>query len=309
MPIKIPNKLPAAKTLEKENIFFMTETRAMTQDIRPLKILLLNLMPVKIDTETQFARVLGNTPLQIDLELIAPKDHISKNTKAEHMLAFYKTFDDVKENFYDGLIITGAPLEQLDFEQVDYWDELCRIMEWSTSHVFSTLHICWGAQAGLYHHFGIPKVKMEKKLSGIYRHYLEGKNFMLFRGFDDSFTVPHSRYTTVLRDDVEKVSELKILASSSEAGIYAIKTNEGRQIFLLGHAEYDADTLKKEYYRDLEAGIHPDIPENYFPNNDPTKEPIVSWRSCAHLLYANWLNYYVYQSTPYDLNLENIASS
>lgn len=309
MPIKIPNKLPAAKTLEKENIFFMTETRAMTQDIRPLKILLLNLMPVKIDTETQFARVLGNTPLQIDLELIAPKDHTSKNTKAEHMLAFYKTFDDVKENFYDGLIITGAPLEQLDFEQVDYWDELCRIMDWSTSHVFSTLHICWGAQAGLYYHFGIPKVKMEKKLSGIYRHYLEGKNFMLFRGFDDSFTVPHSRYTTVLRDDVEKVSELKILASSSEAGIYAIKTNEGRQIFLLGHAEYDADTLKKEYYRDLEAGIHPDIPENYFPNNDPTREPIVSWRSCAHLLYANWLNYYVYQSTPYDLNLENIASS
>lgn len=309
MPIKIPNKLPAAKTLEKENIFFMTETRAMTQDIRPLKILLLNLMPVKIDTETQFARVLGNTPLQIDLELIAPKDHISKNTKAEHMLAFYKTFDDVKENFYDGLIITGAPLEQLDFEQVDYWDELCRIMDWSTSHVFSTLHICWGAQAGLYYHFGIPKVKMEKKLSGIYRHYLEGKNFMLFRGFDDSFTVPRSRYTTVLRKDVEMVSELKILASSSEAGIYAIKTNEGRQIFLLGHAEYDADTLKKEYYRDLEAGIHPDIPENYFPNNDPTREPIVSWRSCAHLLYANWLNYYVYQSTPYDLNLENIASS
>lgn len=225
------------------------------------------------------------------------------------MLAFYKTFDDVKENFYDGLIITGAPLEQLDFEQVDYWNELCRIMDWSTSHVFSTLHICWGAQAGLYHHFGIPKVKMEKKLSGIYRHYLEGKSFMLFRGFDDSFTVPHSRYTTVLRDDVEKISELKILASSSEAGIYAIKTNEGRQIFLLGHAEYDADTLKKEYYRDLESGIHPDIPENYFPNNNPTKEPIVSWRSCAHLLYANWLNYYVYQSTPYDLNLENIASS
>ena len=309
MPIKIPNKLPAAKTLEKENIFFMTETRAMTQDIRPLKILLLNLMPVKIDTETQFARVLGNTPLQIDLELIAPKGHISKNTKIEHMLAFYKTFDDVKENFFDGLIITGAPLEQLEFEQVDYWDELCEIMDWSVTHVFSTLHICWGAQAGLYHHFGIPKVTMEKKLSGIYEHQLEGKNFMLFRGFDDSFFVPHSRYTTVLRQDVEKVKELKILASSPVAGIYAIKTNEGRQIFLLGHAEYDADTLKKEYFRDLEAGINPNIPENYFPNDDPAREPLVSWRSCAHLLYANWLNYYVYQSTPYDLSLENIASS
>ena len=217
------------------------------------------------------------------------------------MLAFYKTFDDIKDKFYDGLIITGAPIEHLDFEQVDYWPELCQIMDWSTTHVFSTLHICWGAQAGLYHHFGIPKVEMKKKLSGIYRHHLEGKNFMLFRGFDDTFCVPHSRYTTVLRKDVEKVKELKILASSPEAGIYAIKTNEGRQIYLLGHAEYDADTLKKEYYRDLEAGIKPAIPENYFPDNDPTKEPIVSWRSCAHLLYANWLNYYVYQSTPYDL--------
>ena len=309
MPIKIPNKLPAAKTLEKENIFFMTETRAITQDIRPLKILLLNLMPVKTDTETQFARVLGNTPLQIDLELIAPAEHVSRNTNAEHMLAFYKTFDDVKNNFYDGLIITGAPVELLDFEQVDYWDELCRIMDWSTAHVFSTLHICWGAQAGLYHHFGIPKVKMDKKLSGVYRHSLEGKGYMLFRGFDDTFSVPHSRNTTVLREDIEKVGELKILASSPEAGIYAIKTDRGRQVFLLGHAEYDADTLKKEYFRDLEASIHPDIPENYFPDNDPSREPAVSWRSCAHLLYANWLNYYVYQSTPYDLNLENIATS
>ena len=309
MPIKIPNKLPAAKTLEKENIFFMTETRAITQDIRPLKILLLNLMPVKTDTETQFARVLGNTPLQIDLELIAPAEHVSRNTNAEHMLAFYKTFDDVKNNFYDGLIITGAPVELLDFEQVDYWDELCRIMDWSTAHVFSTLHICGGAQAGLYHHFGIPKVKMDKKLSGVYRHSLEGKGYMLFRGFDDTFSVPHSRNTTVLREDIEKVGELKILASSPEAGIYAIKTDRGRQVFLLGHAEYDADTLKKEYFRDLEAGIHPDIPENYFPDNDPSREPAVSWRSCAHLLYANWLNYYVYQSTPYDLNLENIATS
>ena len=280
----------------------MTETRAISQDIRPLQILLLNLMPIKIDTETQFARVLGNTPLQIDLDLIAPEGHTSKNTTQEHMLAFYKTFADIKDKFYDGLIITGAPIEHLEFEQVDYWKELCQIMEWSKTHVFSTLHICWGAQAGLYYHFGIPKVKMNKKLSGIYRHTLEGKNFMLFRGFDDTFCVPHSRYTTVLRSDVEKVKELKILASSPEAGIYALKTAKGRQIFLLGHAEYDADTLKKEYERDVKAGINPAVPENYFPNDNPAKEPIVSWRSCAHLLYGNWLNYYVYQGTPYDLS-------
>ena len=245
MPIKIPNKLPAASILERENIFFMTETRALAQDIRPLKVLFLNLMPIKIDTETQFARVLGNTPLQIDLELIAPTSHNSKNTPAEHMLAFYKTFEDVKDNFYDGLIITGAPVEHLAFEDVDYWPELCEIMKWSRTHVYSTLHICWGAQAGLYYHFGIPKVAMEKKLSGIYRHTLESRNTMLFRGFDDTFSVPHSRYTTIERKDVEKVPGLRILASSENAGIYAVAGEKGRQIFLLGHAEYDADTLKE----------------------------------------------------------------
>lgn len=301
MPIKIPNKLPAASILERENIFFMTETRALAQDIRPLKVLFLNLMPIKIDTETQFARVLGNTPLQIDLELIAPTSHNSKNTPAEHMLAFYKTFEDVKDNFYDGLIITGAPVEHLAFEDVDYWPELCEIMKWSRTHVYSTLHICWGAQAGLYYHFGIPKVAMEKKLSGIYRHTLESRNTMLFRGFDDTFSVPHSRYTTIERKDVEKVPGLRILASSENAGIYAVAGEKGRQIFLLGHAEYDADTLKKEYVRDVKAGINPHIPENYFPDNNPEKEPVTSWRSSAHLLYGNWINYYVYQGTPYDI--------
>ncbi len=301
MPIKIPNKLPAASILERENIFFMTETRALAQDIRPLKVLFLNLMPIKIDTETQFARVLGNTPLQIDLELIAPTSHNSKNTPAEHMLAFYKTFEDVKDNFYDGLIITGAPVEHLAFEDVDYWPELCEIMKWSRTHVYSTLHICWGAQAGLYYHFGIPKVAMERKLSGIYRHTLESRNTMLFRGFDDTFSVPHSRYTTIERKDVEKVPGLRILASSENAGIYAVAGEKGRQIFLLGHAEYDADTLKKEYVRDVKAGINPHIPENYFPDNDPEKEPVTSWRSSAHLLYGNWINYYVYQGTPYDI--------
>lgn len=301
MPIKIPNKLPAASILERENIFFMTETRAQSQDIRPLKVLFLNLMPIKIDTETQFARVLGNTPLQIDLELIAPSAHNSKNTPAEHMLAFYKTFEDVKENFYDGLIITGAPVEHLAFEEVDYWPELCEIMKWSRTHVYSTLHICWGAQAGLYYHYGIPKVAMEKKLSGIYRHTLESRNTMLFRGFDDTFSVPHSRYTTIEREAVEKIPGLRIMASSKSAGIYAVTDEKGRQIFLLGHAEYDADTLKKEYLRDVKAGINPHVPENYFPDNDPEKEPVTSWRSSAHLLYGNWINYYVYQGTPYDI--------
>lgn len=301
MPIKIPNKLPAASILERENIFFMTETRAQSQDIRPLKVLFLNLMPIKIDTETQFARVLGNTPLQIDLELIAPSAHNSKNTPAEHMLAFYKTFEDVKDNFYDGLIITGAPVEHLAFEDVDYWPELCEIMKWSRTHVYSTLHICWGAQAGLYYHYGIPKVAMEKKLSGIYRHTLESRNTMLFRGFDDTFSVPHSRYTTIEREAVEKIPGLRIMASSENAGIYAVADEKGRQIFLLGHAEYDADTLKKEYLRDVKAGINPHIPENYFPDNDPEKEPVTSWRSSAHLLYGNWINYYVYQGTPYDI--------
>ena len=301
MPIKIPNQLPATGVLRRENIFVMTETRAVTQDIRPLQILLLNLMPTKVDTETQLARVLGNTPLQIELELIAPQSHVSKNTSQAHMLAFYKSFEEVRDRMFDGLVITGAPVELMDFEEVDYWPELCRIMEWSKTQVHSTLHICWGAQAGLYYHYGIPKRTLDKKLFGVFQHTVEEPNFMLFRGFDDQFWVPHSRNTTVFREDVEQVPGLKVLAASPEAGIYAIKTDGGRQIYLMGHAEYDRDTLKKEYLRDVAAGVPIDLPKNYFPDDDPTRDPVVTWRSCAHLLYANWLNYFVYQTVPYDI--------
>ena len=301
MPIKIPNQLPATKTLTEENIFVMTETRAITQDIRPLQILLLNLMPTKADTETQLARVLGNTPLQIELELISPAGHISRNTSQEHMLSFYKTFDEVKSRTFDGLVITGAPVEHLPFEEVDYWPELCEIMEWSKSHVHSTLHICWGAQAGLYYHYGVPKRQLDRKLFGVFRHTLEDPNFILFRGFDDTFWVPHSRNTTVDREDIQAVPELKILSSSPEAGVYAVKTAQGRQVFLMGHAEYDRDTLKKEYLRDVAAGVDIQLPRHYFPQDDPAREPLVRWRSCAHLLYGNWLNYCVYQTTPYDI--------
>ena len=301
MPIKIPNQLPATGTLRSENIFVMTETRAMTQDIRPLQILLLNLMPTKIDTETQLARVLGNTPLQIELELIAPAGHVSKNTSREHMLAFYKTFDQVKDRTFDGLIITGAPVELMAFEEVDYWPELCAVMEWSKTHAHSTLYICWGAQAGLYYHYGIQKHLLPEKLFGVFQHTVEDPNYILFRGSDDRFWVPHSRNTTVERADIEAVPGLKVLAASPEAGVYAVKSPEGRQVFLMGHAEYDRDTLKKEYLRDLAAGVDIRLPRNYFPGDDPTREPVVNWRSCAHLLYANWLNYCVYQTTPYDI--------
>ena len=300
MPIKIPNGLPATAVLESENIFVMNERRAVSQDIRPLRILLLNLMPTKVDTETQFARVLGNTPLQIELELIAPKDHTSKHTSQAHMLAFYKTFEDVKHLYFDGMIITGAPVELMDFEEVDYWPELCQIMEWSKTHVHSTLHICWGAQAGLYYHYGIPKRVLPKKLFGVFRHTLEDPNYILFRGFDDEFWVPHSRNTTVDRKDIDRIPELKVLATSPEAGVYAIKTDHGHQVFLMGHAEYDRNTLKSEYLRDVAAGVDIQLPANYFPNDDPEREPIVNWRSCAHMLYGNWLNYCVYQSVPYD---------
>ena len=273
----------------------------MTQDIRPLQILLLNLMPTKVETETQLARVLGSTPLQIELELIAPAGHVSKNTSQEHMLAFYKTFDEVKERSFDGLVITGAPVEQMPFEEVDYWPELCRIMEWSKTHVHSTLHICWGAMAGLYYHYGVPMHRLEKKLFGVFEHTVEDPNFILFRGFDDCFWVPHSRSAEVRREDLVKVPELKILASSPEAGIYAVKTDHCRQVFLTGHAEYDRDTLAREYWRDRSAGTEIQLPRHYFPGDDPTREPVVRWRSCAHLLYSNWLNYCVYQTTPYDL--------
>ena len=301
MPIKIPNQLPATNTLTKENIFVMTETRAMTQDIRPLQILLLNLMPTKVDTETQLARVLGNTPLQSELELIAPHDHVSKNTSQAHMLAFYKSFDEVKHRTFDGLVITGAPVEHLPFEEVDYWPELCGIMEWSKTHVHSTLHICWGAQAGLYYHYGIPKQALDKKLFGVFRHTVEDPNFILFRGFDDTFWVPHSRNTTVERADIEAVEGLKVLAASDEAGVYAVKTDGCKQVFLMGHAEYDRDTLYKEYARDLAAGIDIQVPQHYFPDDDPSRKPDVNWRSCATLLYSNWLNYCVYQTAPYDI--------
>ena len=301
MPIKIPNELPAVKVLENENIFVMTESRAIKQDIRPLKILILNLMPTKIDTETQLSRLLGNTPLQVEIELIRTATHQSKNTSEEHLLAFYKEFPDVRDRYFDGMIITGAPVEKMEFEQVDYWQELCEIMEWSKSHVHSTLHICWGAQAGLYYHFGVKKYLMEEKLSGVYEHKVDYKRSILFRGFDDTFLVPHSRYTTVKREDIEAVKGLKILASSEKAGVYTVSTKKGRQIFITGHSEYDVDTLNKEYVRDKNAGINPSIPENYFPNDDDTKPPRLSWRAHATLLFSNWLNYFVYQTTPYDI--------
>ncbi|MDD7353906.1 MAG: homoserine O-succinyltransferase [Oscillospiraceae bacterium] len=301
MPIKIPNELPAVKTLNEENIFVMSHTRAVNQDIRPLKILILNLMPKKIETETQLSRLLGNSPLQVEIELIHTRSHESKNTSQAHMLSFYKVFDDIKNETFDGMIITGAPVEHLEFEEVEYWDELCEIMEWSKTHVWSTFHICWGAQAALYYHYGIKKYKLDKKLFGVFKHKADYKRAILLRGFDDEFYVPHSRHTTVKREDVEKIPELKILASSDEAGLYAVMTPQGRQIFITGHSEYDGDTLMHEYLRDVTLGRDIDVPKNYFPDDDPTKEPIVNWRSHANLLYSNWLNYFVYQTTPYDI--------
>ena len=301
MPIKIPNRLPATKTLTEENIFVITETRALTQDIRPLKIAILNLMPTKIETETQLARLLGNTPLQVEMTLLHTKSYHSKNVNQEHMLAFYKTFDEVQNETFDGMVITGAPVEKMAFEDVDYWEELCQIFEWTKTNVTSTFHICWGAQAGLYYHYGIQKHTLPEKLFGVYDHRVEHKSSILFRGFDDVFRAPHSRHTTILREDVEKVPQLKILSSSDEAGLYVISTARGRQIFVTGHSDYDADTLKREYVRDVEAGLPIHVPKNYFPQDDPTQPPLVSWRSHANLLYSNWLNYFVYQVTPYDL--------
>ena len=301
MPIRIPNDLPAVETLHQENIFVMTEQRAITQDIRPLQLLLINLMPKKIETETQLSRLLGNTPLQIELELMTMKSHESANTTQEHLRAFYKTFDDVRHRYFDGCIITGAPVENMPFEEVDYWDELAEIMEWTKEHVHSTFHICWGAQAGLYYHYGINKKPLPEKMFGVFPHTVEYKRSILFRGFDDVFYVPHSRHTTVEREDIEAVPELRILASSEEAGVYAVFTAGGRQIFITGHSEYDAGTLKSEYDRDVAAGKPIHVPDNYFPDDDPTKEPLVRWRAHANLLYSNWLNYFVYQTTPYDL--------
>ena len=301
MPIRIPDSLPAREALDAENIFTMTEYRAFHQDIRPLKVLILNLMPTKIVTETQLLRKLSNTPLQVNVQLLQTSSHTPQNTDLTHLESFYTTFDQVRDQQFDGMIITGAPVENLEFEAVDYWGELCEIMDWTRSHVHSTLHICWGAQAGLYYHYGIPKRQLEQKLFGVFRHTLEDPNFILFRGFDDTFWVPHSRNTTVERADLEAVPELKILSSSPEAGVYAVKTAQGRQVFLMGHAEYDRDTLKKEYLRDVAAGVDIRLPRHYFPEDDPAREPLVRWRSCAHLLYGNWLNYCVYQTTPYDI--------
>ena len=302
MPIKIPVNLPAARTLEQENIFIINEKRATTQDIRPLRILILNLMPTTIVTETQLARLLGNTPLQIEMDLLKIEGREPKNTSKEHMITFYKTFSEVKDEFFDGMIITGAPVELMDFEEVEYWDELCEIMEWSKSHVYSTFHICWGAQAGLYYHYGIPKETLDEKLFGVFSHTVVHRGSILFRGFDDIFYAPHSRHTTVSRRKIDEVKELKVLAESPKAGVYALSNDGGRQIFIMGHSEYDTDTLAKEYFRDKEAGLTIHLPENYFPEDDDRREPICNWRSGANLLYSNWLNYFVYQATPYDVN-------
>lgn len=305
MPIRIPDKLPATQTLRKENIFVMTDKRAVTQDIRPLEIAIVNLMPTKVATETQLARLLGNTPLQVNLTLIAPESHAAKNTSQEHLESFYTTFDAVKDRKFDGMVITGAPIEQLPFEAVDYWQELCAILDWTQSHVTSTFHICWAAQAGLYHHYGVKKYQLAEKLSGVFPHTVERKSSILFRGFDDVFMVPHSRHTTIKREEVEAVPALKILASSQQAGVYAVSNDQGRQIFITGHSEYDWDTLQNEYLRDKAAGLDIAPPRNYYPRDDDRLTPVVSWRSYANLLYSNWLNYFVYQLTPYDIDAIN----
>ncbi|MCI5893625.1 MAG: homoserine O-succinyltransferase [Clostridiales bacterium] len=307
MPIKVTDNLPAIETLNSENIFVMTETRAITQEIRPLEILILNLMPKKIETETQLLRVLGNTPLQINVSFMHTKSYESKNTSKSHIETFYDTFDSYKNRKFDGLIITGAPVEHMEFEDVSYWEELCEIMEWSKTNVTSTFHICWGAQAGLYYHYGIPKHFMDKKVFGVFKHYVvpEKKHKILLRGFDDTFWAPHSRHTETREEDIIKVPELEILAKSDQAGVYIITAKSERQFFITGHSEYDNVTLANEYFRDREKGLDIEIPENYFPGNDPTQEPPVTWRSHANLLYSNWLNYFVYQTTPYDINKIN----
>lgn len=301
MPIKISNNLPAFTTLQNENIFVMKDDVASHQDIRPLKVAILNLMPKKIETETQILRLLSNTPIQVDIELIQTASHRSKNTSIEHLTKFYKTFDEIKDERFDGLIITGAPVEQFPFEEVDYWKELCGIMKWTTTNVFSTMHICWGAYAGLYYHYGIPKHDLDKKMFGIFPHHLEVQDHPLLKGFDEIFYVPHSRHTEIKRIDVERVSMLKILTSSDISGVHIIAEKHGRQFFITGHSEYDRNTLANEYFRDLNKGEQIDIPYNYFPDDDPSKPPVFTWRCHANLLFSNWLNYCVYQKTPYDL--------
>lgn len=308
MPINIPNNLPAYTVLNNENIFVKTDADAKHQDIRPLRIAIVNLMPKKIETETQLLRLLSNTPIQVDIELIQMASHVTKNTSAEHLTKFYKTFTDVNEELFDGLIITGAPVEQIPFEEVDYWGELCQIMEWSRRHVYSVLHICWGAQAGLYYHYGIPKYDLPQKMFGIFPHKAEVANHPLLRGFDEVFSVPHSRHTEIRRMDVEKVRDLKILAFSNESGVNIIADKEERRFFLLGHFEYDRFTLANEYFRDKDKGLDIQVPKHYFPYDDPSQPPHFNWRAHANLLFSNWINYCVYQKTPYDLNeLEGLA--
>jgi len=301
VPIQIPNDLPAAEVLQKEKIFVMKQTRAETQHIRPLEIVLLNLMPTKIVTETQLSRMLGNTPLQVHLELMMLSTHKAKNTPEEHLLAFYKTFEELKDRKFDGMVITGAPVENMPFEKVNYWKELTEIMEWSKDHVHSTFHICWGAQAGLYYHYGIQKYPLPEKMFGVFKHKADYKHAILLRGFDDEFWVPHSRHTTIRREDIEATPGLKILASSEEAGVYILMNKEGRQIFVTGHSEYDPDTLEREYLRDKYQGLPIQVPKNYYPDDDDSQPPIVRWRGHGNLLYSNWLNYFVYQTTPYDI--------
>ena len=303
MPIKVQSRLPAIKILESENVFVMPEDRAMAQDIRPLKIIILNLMPTKVVTETQLLRLLGNSPLQVDIELLQMATHKSRNTSKRHLTTFYKTFDEIKDQKFDGMIITGAPVEQLEFEQVDYWDELCEIMDWSKKNVYSVLHICWGAQAGLYHRYGVRKYEFKEKLSGVFEHKILNPLHPLLRGFDDSFKIPHSRYTGVVEEDIYDYQnpKLEILAKSDEAGVAIVGKKNGRAFYVLGHAEYDRETLADEYFRDINKGLDIKIPKNYFPDDDPTKTPPMTWRSYASLLFSNWLNYYVYQQTPYDL--------
>lgn len=303
MPIRISSELPAFKTLGDENIFVISSERAEHQDIRPLKVIILNIMPKKIETEAQLMRLLSNTPLQVDIELLQMASHESsnRNTSQSHLDSFYTTFDRIKDKRYDGMIITGAPVELLNFEDVDYWDEICKIMSWSKTHVFSTLHICWAAQAGLYYHFGIPKYPLERKMFGIFPHRAEADNCLLLKGFDDVFLIPHSRNTEVRREDIEKVRQLKILTSSEISGVHIVANTNGRQYFITGHSEYDRDTLAQEYFRDVAKGIDIQLPYNYFPNDDPSGQPAFSWGCTANLMFSNWLNYCVYQKTPYDL--------
>jgi len=301
MPLNIPDNLPALDQLREENIFVMQETRAMHQDIRPLKILILNLMPLKITTETHILRMLSNTPLQVEIVLLQPDSHTSKNTPKEHLEAFYKTFREINKDKFDGMIITGAPIEQLEFEDVDYWEEMVEIMEWAKKHVTSTLHICWGAQAGLYYHYGIKKYPLAKKMFGIFRHKVFNFKEPIVRGFDDQFLAPHSRHTEIRSGDIAKIPDLEIISESPQAGVYLVVSKDGRNIFVTGHSEYDPTTLKDEYLRDRSKGLNIQIPENYFPGDDPQKEPSMRWKSHASLLFSNWLNYYVYQVTPYAL--------